>query len=153
MTDIKAPARATVIPTLRYRDGHAAIAWLCQAFGFEKRLVITDASGDVAHAELVHGNGMIMLGAAANNAFHELVQSPSESGAIGSQSAYIVVADPDAHYRRAVAAGAAIVVDLEDEDYGRGYSCRDPEGHVWNFGTYDPWAATPAAAGAASATR
>ncbi|HZF33304.1 MAG TPA: glyoxalase, partial [Candidatus Angelobacter sp.] len=28
-----------------------------------------------------------------------------------------------------------------DEDYGgRGYSCRDPEGHLWNFGTYDPWA-------------
>ena len=37
-------------------------------------------------------------------------------------------------------AGARIVIDIKDEDHGgRGYSCRDPEGHLWNFGTYDPW--------------
>jgi uncharacterized glyoxalase superfamily protein PhnB len=51
------------------------------------------------------------------------------------------VDDADAHYARAAAAGAEIVLDIVDEDYGgRGYSCRDPEGHLWNFGTYDPWA-------------
>jgi uncharacterized glyoxalase superfamily protein PhnB len=54
---------------------------------------------------------------------------------------YRIVADADAHYTRARAAGAAIVMDIKDEDYGgRGYSCRDPEGHVWTSGTYDPWA-------------
>ena len=58
-----------------------------------------------------------------------------------TQSPYVIVADADAHYARAKAAGAEIVMDIKDEDYGgRGYSCRDPEGHVWNFGTYDPWA-------------
>ena len=37
-------------------------------------------------------------------------------------------------------AGAEIVVEIEDHPHGgRGYSCRDPEGHLWNFGTYDPW--------------
>ena len=42
-----------------------------------------------------------------------------------------------------LAAGAEIVIEIKDEDYGgRDYSCRDPEGHVWNFGSYDPWAAT-----------
>lgn len=108
----------------------------------------------MAHAELVYGHGMIMLGSAANNAFHELVKSPSESGAIGSQSAYIVVADPDAHYRRALAAGAEIVIDIADQAHGgRAYSCRDPEGHVWNFGSYDPWSVQPEAAGAAGAAR
>ena len=41
---------------------------------------------------------------------------------------------------RAVAAGAEIVMDIVDQDYGgRGYSCRDPQGQVWNFGTHDPW--------------
>jgi len=53
----------------------------------------------------------------------------------------VIVDDADKHCARAVAAGAEILLPLEDADYGgRGYSCRDPEGHVWNFGTYDPWA-------------
>ena len=52
---------------------------------------------------------------------------------------YLVVDDPDAHYERAVAAGAEIVQPLTDEDYGsRGYTARDPEGNVWSFGTYQP---------------
>jgi len=38
------------------------------------------------------------------------------------------------------AAGAEVVIEIKDEDYGgRGCSCRDPEGNVWSFGSYDPW--------------
>jgi uncharacterized glyoxalase superfamily protein PhnB len=142
MTEAQTHKHATVIPTLRYRDGAAAVKWLCRAFGFREQLVVPDKDGAIAHAQLVHGNGMIMLGSATNNDFHKLVKSPSESGCVGSQSAYIRVDDVDAHYKQAVAAGAVIVIDIKDEDYGgRGYSCRDPEGHIWNFGSYDPWAA------------
>ena len=142
MTHPQEISRSTVVPTLRYRDGHAAIEWLCGAFGFEKQLVVPDKNGAIAHAQLVHGNGMIMLGASNNNEFHRLVKSPRESGGIGSQSAYIVVSDVDTHYKKAVAAGAEIVIDISDEAHGgRAYSCRDPEGHVWNFGSYDPWSA------------
>jgi uncharacterized glyoxalase superfamily protein PhnB len=84
---------------------------------------------------------MIMLGSVNDNEFGRLVKPPRDLGGIGSQSPYIIVDDADAHYARAVAAGAEIVLDIVDEDYGgRGYSCRDPEGHLWNFGTYDPWA-------------
>jgi uncharacterized glyoxalase superfamily protein PhnB len=137
-----------VIPTLRYRDGRAAIDFLCHAFGFEEQLVVPDASGAIAHAQLVLGSGMVMLGSARNNAFHKLVESPAESGAIGSQSAYIVVIDVDAHYARASAAGATIVIDIADQAHGgRAYSCKDPEGHVWNFGSYDPWKVPPPPAG------
>lgn len=133
--------QSAIIPTLRYRDGQAAIQWICTAFGFEKNLVVPDADGAIAHAQLTYGNGMIMLGSANNNAFSKLVKSPMESGSIGSQSVYIVVADVDAHHAKAVAAGAEIVIPITDEDYGgRVYSCRDPEGHIWNFGSYDPWA-------------
>ena len=54
---------------------------------------------------------------------------------------YIVVEDPDALHDRAVAAGAEILIGLKDEDYGgRGFTCRDPEGQLWNIGSYDPWA-------------
>src|SRR5262245_54668997 len=57
-----------------------------------------------------------------------------------TQSPHLVVADADAIYHRAVAAGAEIVIEIKDEDYGgRGFCCRDPEGHLWNVGTYDPW--------------
>ena len=60
---------------------------------------------------------------------------------MATQGTCVIVQDPDAHYRDAVAAGAEIVLDLVDQSYGgRGYSCRDPEGRVWSFGDYDPWA-------------
>lgn len=132
-----ASTTATIIPTLRCADAPAAIDWLCRAFGFQRHLVVTDDSGRIAHAQLVFGNGMIMLGSARDDAFGAL-QGP---GGTVTQSPYTVVADADVHYRGAVAAGAEIVLEPEDQDYGgRLYSCRDPEGNLWNFGSYDPWA-------------
>jgi uncharacterized glyoxalase superfamily protein PhnB len=130
----------TIIPTMKYRDAATAVAWLCRAFGFEKHLVVPGECGTVVHAQLVLGNGMIMLSSALDTPFDRLVKPPGAVGGIGTQSPYIVVGNADAHHAHAVAAGAEIVMPLQDEDYGgRGYSCRDPEGHVWNFGTYDPW--------------
>ncbi len=132
---------ATVIPGMRYRDAPAAIEWLCRAFGFEKGLVVPGPDGTIAHAQLKFGNGMVMLGSARDDEFGLLVKPPAESGGTVTQSAYVVVDDADAHYAGAVGAGAEIVIDIHDEDYGgRGYSVRDPEGHLWYFGTYDPWA-------------
>lgn len=129
-----------VIPTLRYRDASAAIEWLCEAFGFEKYLVVPGTHGTIAHAQLVCGNGMIMLASARNDEFGHLQQPPAGEETIVHQSAYIVVDDADTHYARAVRAGARIVMPLQDQDYGaRGYSCRDLEGFLWNFGTYNPW--------------
>lgn len=132
---------ASIIPTLRYRDAAEAIDRLCRAFGFERHLVVPGEGDTIAHAQLTCGNGMIMLGSAGDQDFDKLQKPPADVGGVGTQSPYIIVPDADAHYERAKAAGAAIVYDIRDEDYGgRGYSCRDPEGHLWNFGTYDPWA-------------
>lgn len=129
-----------VIPTMRYRDAAAAIDWLCRAFGFSRHLVVPAGDGGVAHAQLTLGNGMIMLGDARDDAFGAL-QAPPAPGAPVTQSPYIVVDDPDAHYARAKAAGAEIVTEIADQDYGgRLYAARDPEGFLWNFGSYDPWA-------------
>lgn len=128
-----------IIPTLRYTDAPAMIDWLCRAFGFSKHLVVEDGEGGIAHAQLTLGSGMIMIGTARADEFGSLQSSP---GALGgtSQSPYVVVPDADAVYQQARAAGAEIVIEIRDEDYGgRGFSCRDPEGHLWNIGTYDPW--------------
>ena len=128
---------------MRYMDATAAIEWLSAAFGFEPHLVVPGDGGTVAHAQLVSEGVMIMLGTARNDEFGQLQKSPRELGNICTQSPYIVVDDPDAHYARAVSAGAEIVLEIADQDHGgRMYSCRDPEGHLWNFGSYDPWLPT-----------
>lgn len=133
---------ATVVPCLRYRDAEAAIEWLCKVFGFERHLVVPgDRPGIVAHAQLTLGGGMIMLGSITNEGeYGKLLVQPGDIGGKQTQTAYLVVDDADAVYRRAVDAGARIELELVDEDYGgRGFTCRDPEGHVWSIGTYDPW--------------
>ena len=101
-----------------------------------------NADGTIAHAQLSFGNGMIMLGSVleVETEFGRLIKQPDEIGGFETQSAYVVVSDADEIYARAKAAGAEIVIEIKDEDYGgRDFSCRDLEGHLWNIGTYDPW--------------
>ena len=122
---------ANIFPALRYKNGTAAIAWLGKAFGFEKQMVVPGPDGGVAHAQLKFGPGVIMVGSGK----HE----PGNPWDQVSQGIYVYVEDVDAHYRRAKAAGAEIVRDLQDTDYGsREYSARDLDGHLWSFGTYNP---------------
>ena len=112
-----------IFPFMRFADADAALEWLTRAFGFEQRVVYRSDEGEVHHAELSLGAGMIMVG-----------QSDP-----ASQGVYVAVDDADAHYERAKAAGAEITREIEDTDYGsREYTARDPDGHVWSFGTYRP---------------
>lgn len=137
---------STVVTCLRYHDAPAMIDWLCRAFGFERHLVVPGPENTIAHAQLTFGNGMVMLGSAerpagADNEFARYQRTPREVGGVGTQSAYVIVADVDAHHAQAAAAGAKVVIPPADQDYGgRLYACLDPEGYLWNFGSYDPWA-------------
>jgi uncharacterized glyoxalase superfamily protein PhnB len=133
--------RATIIPCLLYRDAAAAMKWLCDTFGFEKRVAYEGEGGAVMHAELSFGNGMIMLGTAGATPFGKLIKQPDEIGRLETQAPYVIVDDPDVVYERAKAAGAEIVIDIKTEESydSRGFTCRDLEGHLWSFGTYDPW--------------
>ena len=128
----------TIFPTLRYRDAPAAIEWLGRAFGFEPRMVVDGEAGAVAHAELVLGDSMIMLGSVRppdDSAYSAVAPPP------GSASLYVVVDDVDGTHARAVAAGAEVVRAPEDTAYGaREFTARDPEGNVWSVGNYQPWA-------------
>ena len=140
MNELAKTTTATVVPTLRYRDAHAAIDWLERAFGFHRHFVVEDGDGGVAHAQLTFGHGMIMLSSARDDEFGKMQRPPESTDAPVSQSPYVIVTDVDAHHARALAAGAVIVMAPEDKDYGgRGYGCRDPEGNLWSFGSYDPW--------------
>ncbi len=129
---------------LRYHDAPAAIAFLERAFGFERSLVVPgDSEGQIAHAQLLLGEAMVMLGSERDEGreFDATQIAPRETGGRVTASAYVMIWDVDAHHDRARAAGAKILVAPEDQSYGgRMYMCRDLEGHVWSFGSYDPWA-------------
>jgi uncharacterized glyoxalase superfamily protein PhnB len=130
----------TIVPTLRYRDVGAAIDWLCNAFGFAVHHMVSGDDGAVRYAELTFGSGMIMLAPVEDSGLDKFMTQPEDAGGAETQICYLFVADATAHCERAREAGAEIVLDIEDaEGTGRGYSCRDLEGHIWNFGTYDPW--------------
>ena len=132
------PAKISVIPALQYRDAKNAIEFLCKAFGFERNAVYEEPNGSIAHAQLTLGNGMVMLGSVKDSEYSKLLIRPADAGGV-TMSVYVVVGDADAHFVRAKAAGATIVREPVTQDYGgRDYTCKDPEGHVWTFGTYDP---------------
>jgi uncharacterized glyoxalase superfamily protein PhnB len=133
--------RSRVIPGLRYRDAAAAIDWLTSVLGFQLQLVVPGSAGQIVHAQLRLGGGMIMLSSIYESDFGRLIKQPDETGGAESQAPYLVVDDADAVYARAKSAGAEILIDIQDESYGgRGFTCRDPGGHIWSVGTYDPWA-------------
>lgn len=134
-----------LVPLIRYRDVSAAIEWLADAFGFEKRSVITDPDGTVAYAELSYGRGIVMLGPVGESVLDSLMKQPDEMGGMGTQSVYVAVDDVESHFKRARDAGAGIVLEFGSDETGdRAYAARDPEGHIWNFGAYSPWPATAA---------
>jgi uncharacterized glyoxalase superfamily protein PhnB len=136
MNEKPAAPTQTIFPTMRYVDAPAAVEWLEKAFGFKRQLVVPGPEGTIAHAQLICNGGMIMLGSRKDDVFG--YKTPREAGGV-TQATYLWVADIDAHFARARAAGAEIVWGLKDTDYGsREYSARDPEGHLWHFGTYMP---------------
>lgn len=135
-------AGSMLIPSLRYKDAHAAIAWLETAFGFERQAVYDGPDGTVAHAQLTFGStGMVMLGSASNASPHpEAYATPAEIGGRVTSPLYLVSAECEALYARALAAGAVVVMELKSMDYGgKAFTVRDPEGYVWAVGEYDPW--------------
>ncbi len=137
--------RHALIPCLRYADAPEAILFLCDAFGFLPHAIHTDAEDQriVHHAQLLLDGNMVMLSSALPGEPQETFGwlTPEEAGGV-TGCVYAAIADVDAHHARARAAGAEIVTAPHDNrGYpGRGYDARDPEGNVWSFGDYDPFA-------------
>lgn len=119
-----------LFPSLRYDDPRAAAEWLQRAFGLEPVQIHEDADGAVAHAEFRWGDAIVMFGPDRDDVFGRFA---------GKGWVYASCDDPDALLARARAAGAEVVMDLVDTDYGsRDFTVRDLEGNLWSFGTYEP---------------
>jgi uncharacterized glyoxalase superfamily protein PhnB len=137
-----APAEKAVraiVPTIPYRDALAMAEWLCAAYGFEKRAV-TSANDELRYAQLAFGDHVVMVVRAQESNLERLVVHPDQIGGAETQACYLVVSDIEAHYARAIANGAEIVFGIEGPEGGdRRYASRDREGHIWLFGTYNPY--------------
>jgi uncharacterized glyoxalase superfamily protein PhnB len=130
--------RPNIFPALRYKDADAALEFLKSAFGAEEKAVYRGDDGTIHHAELRLGAGIVMFGGYSEDGF---LGGHTPQPLACTVSVYVVVPDPDRHHATAIAAGANVVRELEDMDYGsREYSVRDLEGNLWSFGTYDPYA-------------
>jgi uncharacterized glyoxalase superfamily protein PhnB len=113
----------TAYPCLSYQDPRAAARFLERAFGFEPVQV------DDHHVEMRAGGGVIMFGP----------PNPRWGDHLGTGWVYVALPEVDAVHERAREAGAEIVMAPTDTDYGsRDFAARDPEGNLWNFGTYEP---------------
>ena len=124
----------TIVPYLGYKNARAAIDFLKTAFGFNENQAYADENGTVLHAELSVGNGVIMIGTGADEQrSEELTNMPAGRGL------YIVVDDIEAHFERAKKAGAHVVWEPHDTEFGtKRYRVLDVEGYEWSFGTYQP---------------
>jgi uncharacterized glyoxalase superfamily protein PhnB len=135
------PVRPAIMPCLVYEDAVGAIDFICKAFGFERLAVHADGA-TVHHAQLKLDGNLIMLSSVSPGGRNEFGMVPI--GVLDGRSPMcicVVLDDPDGHYEIARAAGAQIIRDPHDNDYGgRSYEARDLEGVVWSFGSYDPWA-------------
>jgi uncharacterized glyoxalase superfamily protein PhnB len=125
-TTDRAPA---VWPTLQARDAPALIDFLVDVVGFRRTVVYGD--GDrVDHAQLdwPEGGGVMLGTHKPEGRWHR------EPGTFGC---YVVTAHVDALYEKVRAAGATILMEITDQDYGsRDFIMADPEGNHWCFGTY-----------------
>jgi uncharacterized glyoxalase superfamily protein PhnB len=135
-----AGAVKAIVPTIPYRDAGTMVDWLTDAYGFEKQRIVKNESGEFRHAQLAFGDSMIIVVRAEDSRLERLVVHPDQIGGVETQTCYLVLPDIDAHYARATASGAEIVSGIERDDRGdRSYVSRDPEGHIWMFGTCDPY--------------
>ena len=123
--------RPTIVPRLPYENVGAALSFLESAFGFREipAARFVSADGELLHATMQFGDSLVGVGGQG----HHGAVSPVHGGG-ESQFISVHVDDVDAHYRRAVAAGARIVDELRDHSWGeRTYWALDLEGHRWRF--------------------
>ncbi|MGW1808715.1 VOC family protein [Streptomyces sp. NPDC002078] len=126
--------RPSLYPTLLYGDAKAAMRQLTEALGFTELSVYETEGGKVMHAELVQGNGAVMIGSKGRGGLFDAAMKDA-----GPAGVYVVVDDVDAHHQRALEHGVEILMPPTDQDYGsRDYMARDIEGNIWSFGTYAP---------------
>ena len=116
-----------LFPGFACNNPDAMIAWLT-SIGFTE-LAVHRHEGIVMHAELALGASILMLGQAREG-------NPATPVLAGL---YVAVDNADATFALVEATGVTLEEPLHNTEYGsRNFSVRDPEGHLWTFGTYWP---------------
>jgi PhnB protein len=116
----------SIAPWLSVRGATAAVAFYTAAFGAEERERMEDDAGEVVVARLAVGSAGFWL-----------QEDPESSpGAVARRSVRMIltVADPDAAFARAVAAGATEVAPVYEGHGWRIGRVADPFGHHWEIG-------------------
>jgi uncharacterized glyoxalase superfamily protein PhnB len=131
MPEALAMTKPAVAPYLFYDDVDRAVRFLESAFGMRRIFESPDPEGGLAHAQLAHDNGKVMLGKTGRGL--KLVKSAGAMDALHA-GVYVYTDDVDAHCERARAAGAKILLPPADQPWGdRMYCATDPEGQFWMF--------------------
>ena len=119
------------MPSLRYEDVGAALAWLSDTFGLREHLRWTGEDGVVRHAEMRIDGAFVELSSAS-----EEYPSPKALGGV-SHSIVALVDDVNSHYEHARECGATVIAEPEDKPWGlRQYTAEDLDGHRWEFSQY-----------------
>ena len=152
-------------PLLRYRNPGAAARWLCEAFGFREHDSAQESDQHVKYILLGLGDSSVLVRPVSNSVFDDLMVEPSAVGGANTHVLYVTIPDAEAHCTQAKSAGAKVELEPQDDGLGgRFYTCRDPEGHLWSFGTnsygrsgslpasWQPDARVPAVAGLQAAS-
>jgi PhnB protein len=119
-----------VTPRLVVSDGHGAIEFYARAFGAEEvGERFTDPDGRVIHAVVKIGDSMVMI---TEDMADGPVAAPGRVGGLVTTVMALYWEDVDAAWQRALAAGAEVLFDLDNQFYGeRGGRLRDPFGQQW----------------------
>ena len=122
-----------MFPYLIVRDANAAIEFYKRVFGAEELLRLSEPGGRIGHAQLKLGAGVVML---ADEHPERGILSPLAFGGTGSML-HLHVSDVDDMTKRAVEAGAKILVEPKNQFYGeRSSKVLDPFGHQWMLGQH-----------------
>jgi PhnB protein len=123
----------SVTPYLIVGDASAAIEFYKTAFGAIELVRMAKPGGKIGHAEILIGDAPVML-ADENPMFHVYAPKPPERPPLGL---VLYVEDVDAVFHKAVAAGATVLLSVQDQFYGdRSGTLTDPFGHVWTVATH-----------------
>ncbi|MCB0966503.1 MAG: VOC family protein [Ilumatobacter sp.] len=119
-----------------YADAPAGIRFLVDVLGFEEQIVVPNEDDPtvIEHSQLRWPEGGILQASTANRPGNPYSERPT-----GSESLYVVTADPDAVWRRCQEAGVEVVDPPRIPDYAPDtmvFSIRDPEGNIFSFGSY-----------------
>ena len=119
----------SITPYLLYEDVSGAMKFLAKAFGFRKYgAEVKGTDGKINHAAMQLGDDLIMMGYPGTK-----FKNPKRLGQ-ATQNLYVNVDEVDKHFARAKKAGAKILEEPTDTEYGhRRYGAEDPEGHQWYF--------------------